>query len=177
VPHKTTKKGYDQRKDRIRHLQRVRPIYVVEIRSQDTTPTNRPDPRWAKSKTVKAQLKPRSAGENARIINSQAKKGRKFAYVDHKEFKKMQAALRQQLNLFEQGAPAQVIVKGVKGIGQKIVDHYHRNLEREKSPRRKFKALAKSYERTKKAIWGDKPILERTGQLARALFVSKVRKQ
>ena len=177
MPHRTTKKGYDRRNGRIKHLQTLEPMYVLEVRTQNTAPQGvKVDPKWAKSRMVKEQLRGRSAGENARIINAQAKAGRKFAYVDHKAFKQMQEALRRKLNQFEQGAPATVIVKGVQGLGQKIVESYQRNLEQERSPRRAFKKLAKGYERTKKAIYGDKPILERTGQLARSLFI-RMRKQ
>ena len=177
MPHETKKKGYKGRKERVKHLSKLNPVYVVEILTRNTTPQRvTVDPKWAKSKVVREHMRPRSAGENAKIINAQAKAGRKFAFVDHREFKKMQVKLRKKLNAFEQGAPERVIVKGVKGIGDAIAEAFRENLRNEKSPRRPFRKLKKGYRTHKESIYGDQPIMQRTGQLLHSLIVRQ-RKQ
>lgn len=196
MPHRTEKKGYEERKARLQHMATIRPFYVAEIRAQSTTPQNIPSRaeeararRWPKGRPekdapreewmeywqipglVRDQIRPRTAGENVRIINAQKKAGRNFAHVRLELFRKLQEGLRAKLNAFEQGASEDTILSGVRKLAQSIVDIYRSNLRSGAGPRRPLKALDPKYAKTKKALYGDKPILERTGQLLNALFV------
>jgi hypothetical protein len=174
----TEKKGYAGRKKRLDHLAKLRPVYLVEIRTQNTTADagRIKEPKMLKSKSVQAWLKPRSAGENAKILNSQKKAGRNFAHVSKKNFRLMQTDLRKALSKFEEGGSPTVIGRGLKGIGESLIERYQKNLDEEKSPRRPFKPLGKHYSKFKDRMVGKRPILDRTGQLRKSIFFRVVTK-
>lgn len=122
-------------------------------------------------KTKDNWLTPRQAGENAKILNAQAKHGRRAAFISQSELKELRAGAQQAIREHLQMIPG-AMDRQIQNDATQILQNNQRHFDEQRGPRGAFKSLKDKYKKFKKTLLGtDKNILERTGQLRDSLHV------
>ena len=140
--------------------------YIVTVGVGPTQPIDHPKHRIEK---------PRSAGENIRILNANAKKGRKIDFFSKDEVNKLsdiwKTAINKQLKTKQNE-----VSKASKFIGSGMVNVFKNHITKGVSKKGSMKPLTKLYSILKNTRYGGgKPILVATGQLLNS-FIFEVRK-
>jgi len=111
----------------------------------------------------------RTAGENITILRFHMKHGRNPVHATKIENADIQKMWLRAINKFMEGDKG-ALEHGAKKIGAYIVQAIKNHIEHGKHIRGKMRRLAPLYAMEKELRWGEKPILEASGQLIKSLY-------
>jgi len=111
----------------------------------------------------------RSAGQNIIILRMQAKRGRNPVHTTKAEDASIQRIWTRYINKFMAGDDS-AIQAGAKRVAQAILSNILEHIKQGKHIRGKMRPLKGKSASKKKVGWGDKPVLEASGQVAESLY-------